>query len=92
MHGLMFYRRFGRARSLRSDRAEWAFGRYVVILLEFLSDDSSLFHKWIEERAGKLQYGQIGHPAMVPAKAHFRTYAIRSSTLHGQYVRYGEKQ
>ncbi|KAF2594109.1 hypothetical protein F2Q70_00043744 [Brassica cretica] len=30
MHGLMSYRRFGRARSLRSDRAEWAFGRYVA--------------------------------------------------------------
>ncbi|WZZ45507.1 hypothetical protein YC2023_041766 [Brassica napus] len=46
MHGLMSYRRFGRARSLprslhsdrasararslRSDRAEWAFGCYVV--------------------------------------------------------------
>ncbi|KAF2593678.1 hypothetical protein F2Q70_00042343 [Brassica cretica] len=34
-----------RARSLSSDRAEWAFGRYVAILLEFLSDDSSLFRK-----------------------------------------------
>ncbi|KAF3500195.1 hypothetical protein F2Q69_00044092 [Brassica cretica] len=45
MHGLMSYRRFGRARSLLSDRAEWAFGRYVAILLEFLSDDSSLFRK-----------------------------------------------
>ncbi|KAF3514143.1 hypothetical protein F2Q69_00006970 [Brassica cretica] len=30
MYGLMSYRRFGRARSLRSDRAEWAFGRYVA--------------------------------------------------------------
>ncbi|KAF3604054.1 hypothetical protein F2Q69_00035062 [Brassica cretica] len=30
MHGLMPYRRFGRARSLRSDRAEWAFGCHVV--------------------------------------------------------------
>ncbi|KAF2545790.1 hypothetical protein F2Q70_00020916 [Brassica cretica] len=42
MHGLMSYRRFGRARSLRSDqtlvrarslrsdRAEWTFGRYVA--------------------------------------------------------------
>ncbi|KAF2584859.1 hypothetical protein F2Q70_00035626 [Brassica cretica] len=30
---------------LRSDRAEWAFGRYVAIFLEFLSDDSSLFRK-----------------------------------------------
>ncbi|KAL0645028.1 hypothetical protein Bca4012_043319 [Brassica carinata] len=42
MHGLMSYRRFGRARSLRSDRtlvrpqslrsdrAEWAFGRLVA--------------------------------------------------------------
>ncbi|KAF3523433.1 hypothetical protein F2Q69_00047678 [Brassica cretica] len=28
---------------------------------------------------------------MVPAKSHFRTYAGRSSTLHGQYVRYSEK-
>ncbi|KAF3484550.1 hypothetical protein F2Q69_00053019 [Brassica cretica] len=30
MHGLMSYRRFGRARSLRSDRAEWKFGRYLA--------------------------------------------------------------
>ncbi|KAF3536690.1 hypothetical protein F2Q69_00024712 [Brassica cretica] len=30
MHGLMSYRRFGRARSLRSDRAEWTLGRYVA--------------------------------------------------------------
>ncbi|WZZ69990.1 hypothetical protein YC2023_081360 [Brassica napus] len=40
MHGLMSYRGFGRARSLRSDRAsawslrsdraEWTFGRYVA--------------------------------------------------------------
>ncbi|KAF2584858.1 hypothetical protein F2Q70_00035627 [Brassica cretica] len=42
MHGLMSHRRFGRARSLRSDRtlvrawslrsdrAEWTFGRYVA--------------------------------------------------------------
>ncbi|KAF3511974.1 hypothetical protein F2Q69_00009655 [Brassica cretica] len=37
MHGLMSYRRFGRARSLRidarslrSDRAEWTIGRYVA--------------------------------------------------------------
>ncbi|KAF2560281.1 hypothetical protein F2Q70_00017353 [Brassica cretica] len=29
MHGLMSYRRFGRGRSLRSDRAEWMFGLYV---------------------------------------------------------------
>ncbi|KAF3575588.1 hypothetical protein DY000_02033435 [Brassica cretica] len=28
MHGLMSYRRFGRARSLRSDRAERTLGRY----------------------------------------------------------------
>ncbi|KAF3521412.1 hypothetical protein F2Q69_00047480 [Brassica cretica] len=30
MHGLMSYRRFGRARSLRSDRAERTLGRYVA--------------------------------------------------------------
>ncbi|KAF3534552.1 hypothetical protein DY000_02042178 [Brassica cretica] len=49
MHGLMSYRRFGRARllrsdrtlvrarSLRTDRAEWAFGCYAVteLWLEF---------------------------------------------------------
>ncbi|KAF3563200.1 hypothetical protein DY000_02016880 [Brassica cretica] len=29
MHGLMSYQRFGRALSLRSDRAEWMLGRYV---------------------------------------------------------------
>ncbi|KAF2587658.1 hypothetical protein F2Q70_00035974 [Brassica cretica] len=30
MHGLMSYQRFGRARSLRSDRAERTLGRYVA--------------------------------------------------------------
>ncbi|KAF3558402.1 hypothetical protein F2Q69_00012947 [Brassica cretica] len=30
MHGLMSYRRFGRARSLRSDRAERMLSRYVA--------------------------------------------------------------
>ncbi|KAF3500657.1 hypothetical protein F2Q69_00042202 [Brassica cretica] len=54
MHGLMSYRRFRRARSLRSDRAsaraqslrrdraEHAFGRCVATLFEFLSDVSCL--------------------------------------------------
>ncbi|WZZ78295.1 hypothetical protein YC2023_098867 [Brassica napus] len=51
MRGLMSYQRFGRARSLRSDRSEhvfgrcWTFGRYVTILLGLLSDDSRLFRK-----------------------------------------------
>ncbi|KAF2550287.1 hypothetical protein F2Q68_00033708 [Brassica cretica] len=57
MHGLMSYRRFGRARSvrsdrvstrarsLRSDRAEHVFGRCVAILFEFLSDDSRFLRK-----------------------------------------------
>ncbi|KAF3599933.1 hypothetical protein F2Q69_00035072 [Brassica cretica] len=57
MQGLMSYRHFGRARSLRSDRtlvrarslrsdrAEHAFGRCVTILLELLSDDSCFFRK-----------------------------------------------
>ncbi|KAF3529868.1 hypothetical protein DY000_02041177 [Brassica cretica] len=30
MHGLMSYRHFGRARSLRSDRAERTLGHYVA--------------------------------------------------------------
>ncbi|KAF2589258.1 hypothetical protein F2Q70_00038704 [Brassica cretica] len=30
MHGLMSYRRFGRARSLHSDRAKRTLGRYVA--------------------------------------------------------------
>ncbi|KAF2574144.1 hypothetical protein F2Q70_00004517 [Brassica cretica] len=30
MHGLMSYRRFGRSRSLRSDRAERTLGRSVA--------------------------------------------------------------
>ncbi|KAF3539412.1 hypothetical protein F2Q69_00022203 [Brassica cretica] len=30
MHGLMSYRRFGRAQLLRSDRAERTLGRYVT--------------------------------------------------------------
>ncbi|KAF3555324.1 hypothetical protein F2Q69_00012017 [Brassica cretica] len=30
MHGLMSYRRFGRARSLRNDQAERTLGRYVA--------------------------------------------------------------
>ncbi|KAF3533032.1 hypothetical protein DY000_02040914 [Brassica cretica] len=33
MHGLMSYRRFGRTRSLRSDRAERTLGRYVATKL-----------------------------------------------------------
>ncbi|KAF3590742.1 hypothetical protein DY000_02024202 [Brassica cretica] len=57
MHGLMSYRRFGRARSLRSDRAlarawslcsdraEHAFGCCVATLFELLSDDSRFFRK-----------------------------------------------
>ncbi|KAF3506119.1 hypothetical protein F2Q69_00005423 [Brassica cretica] len=45
MHGLMLYRRFGRARSLRSDRAEHAFGCCVATLFELLSDDSRFFRK-----------------------------------------------
>ncbi|KAF3566686.1 hypothetical protein DY000_02015188 [Brassica cretica] len=36
MHGLMSYRCFGRARSLRSDRAEWAFGCYAVTELRLV--------------------------------------------------------
>ncbi|KAG5378233.1 hypothetical protein IGI04_026075 [Brassica rapa subsp. trilocularis] len=35
--------------------------------------------------------GTIGHLAMVPAKAPFRTYAGLYNTLHGQSVWYGEK-
>ncbi|KAF2604907.1 hypothetical protein F2Q70_00025608 [Brassica cretica] len=57
MHGLMSFRRFGRARSLhndrtlvrarslRSDLARHAFGRRVTIRLELLSDDSRFFRK-----------------------------------------------
>ncbi|KAF3535400.1 hypothetical protein F2Q69_00023346 [Brassica cretica] len=45
MHGLMSYRRFERARSLRSDRAEHAFGRCVANLFELLSDDSRFLRK-----------------------------------------------
>ncbi|KAF3587763.1 hypothetical protein F2Q69_00029421 [Brassica cretica] len=57
MHGLMSYRRFGRARSLRSDRApararslhndraEHAFGCCVATLFELLSEYSRFFRK-----------------------------------------------
>ncbi|CAN6928618.1 unnamed protein product [Brassica oleracea] len=59
MHGLMSYRRFGRARgtdarSLRSDRAwlelgsdraEHAFGRFVAAFFELLSDVSCFLRK-----------------------------------------------
>ncbi|KAF2560964.1 hypothetical protein F2Q70_00017877 [Brassica cretica] len=45
MHGLMSYRRFGRARSLRSDRAEHAFGLCVATLFELLSDVSCFLRK-----------------------------------------------
>ncbi|KAF3538073.1 hypothetical protein F2Q69_00022940 [Brassica cretica] len=57
MHGLMSYRHFGRAqslridrasaraRSLRSDRAEHSFGRCVATLFELLSDDSRFLRK-----------------------------------------------
>ncbi|KAF2553917.1 hypothetical protein F2Q68_00033764 [Brassica cretica] len=52
MHGLMSYRRFGRARSLRSDRAERTLGHYVkpevvswspriIVLHNFLSSEQS---------------------------------------------------
>ncbi|KAF2585346.1 hypothetical protein F2Q70_00035757 [Brassica cretica] len=41
MHGLMSYRRFGRARLLRSDRAERTLGRYVATEL-----GSSSVAKW----------------------------------------------
>ncbi|KAF3576929.1 hypothetical protein DY000_02033039 [Brassica cretica] len=34
MHGLMLFRRFGRARSLRSDRAERTLGRYKATELQ----------------------------------------------------------
>ncbi|KAF3585715.1 hypothetical protein F2Q69_00029489 [Brassica cretica] len=34
MHGLMSYRRFGKSRSLRSDRAEQTLGRYIGFLEE----------------------------------------------------------
>ncbi|KAF2541378.1 hypothetical protein F2Q68_00032207 [Brassica cretica] len=45
MHGLMSYRRFGSARSLRSDRAERTLGRYVATLFELLSDVSCFLRK-----------------------------------------------
>nr|VDD61468.1 unnamed protein product [Brassica oleracea] len=45
MHGLMSYRRFRRARSLRSDRTSHEFGRCVAILFELLSDDSRFLRK-----------------------------------------------
>ncbi|KAF2605059.1 hypothetical protein F2Q70_00026945 [Brassica cretica] len=57
MHGLMSYRRFrrarslrsdrvsARARSLRSDRTEHAFGLCVATLFELLSDDSRFLRK-----------------------------------------------
>ncbi|WZZ86422.1 hypothetical protein YC2023_115001 [Brassica napus] len=41
----MSYRRFGRARSLRSNRAEHAFGCYVATLFELFSDDSRFLRK-----------------------------------------------
>ncbi|KAF3518714.1 hypothetical protein DY000_02061387 [Brassica cretica] len=45
MHGLMSYRRFGRARPLRSDRAEHELGRCVATLFELLSDVSCFLRK-----------------------------------------------
>ncbi|KAF3537146.1 hypothetical protein F2Q69_00021950 [Brassica cretica] len=59
MHGLMSFRHFGRARSLRSDqdrasvqarsqrsdRAEYAFGCCVATLFELLSDVSCFLRK-----------------------------------------------
>ncbi|KAF3508432.1 hypothetical protein F2Q69_00004037 [Brassica cretica] len=38
MHGLMLYRRFRRARSLRSDRAERTLGCYIVTELRLELD------------------------------------------------------
>ncbi|KAF3505740.1 hypothetical protein F2Q69_00007542 [Brassica cretica] len=45
MHGLMSYRRFGRVRSLRSDRAEHPFDLCVATLFELLSDVSCFLRK-----------------------------------------------
>ncbi|KAF2572412.1 hypothetical protein F2Q70_00002212 [Brassica cretica] len=47
MHGLMSYRRFGKARSLHSDRAEWTLGRYVATELRL-----GLGHNVATERNG----------------------------------------
>ncbi|KAF3584584.1 hypothetical protein F2Q69_00027757 [Brassica cretica] len=44
MHGLMSYRRFGRARSLRSDQAERTLGRYVATEL----GSSSVATAWLK--------------------------------------------
>ncbi|KAF2533502.1 hypothetical protein F2Q70_00029580 [Brassica cretica] len=56
MHGLMSYRRFGRARSLRSDRAEWMLSRYVATELWFELGRYVVTELWLElatERNGR---------------------------------------
>ncbi|KAF2559573.1 hypothetical protein F2Q68_00016783 [Brassica cretica] len=43
--GSLSDRTLARARSLRSDRAEYVFGYFVATLFELLSDDSCFFRK-----------------------------------------------
>ncbi|KAF3524063.1 hypothetical protein F2Q69_00047240 [Brassica cretica] len=76
MHGLMSYRRFGRAharaRSLRSDRAEHAFGCCVATLFELLSD-FSLTHEKIRcplLRRGSLKEKQQASESHSGEKTH----------------------
>ncbi|KAF3488445.1 hypothetical protein F2Q69_00053007 [Brassica cretica] len=45
MHGFVSYRRFGRARSLRSDRTERTLGRYVATELGLSATASSVRFK-----------------------------------------------
>ncbi|KAF3508216.1 hypothetical protein F2Q69_00007721 [Brassica cretica] len=66
MHGLMSYRCFGRARSLRSDRAEHGFSSCVATLFELLSDDlrflRKAFHPAKNEAWWVACYGSITPP------------------------------
>ncbi|KAF3595671.1 hypothetical protein DY000_02021456 [Brassica cretica] len=41
MHGLMSYQRFGRARSLRSDRAEWTLSDQALARARSLRSDQA---------------------------------------------------
>ncbi|KAF2596598.1 hypothetical protein F2Q68_00010304 [Brassica cretica] len=80
MHGLMSYRRFGRARSLRSDRASILLGRCVATLFEHLSDVSCFLRKdfrtYVSVPGTTMKRGFLG-PSK---KEHADSRTIRKST------------
>ncbi|KAF2537708.1 hypothetical protein F2Q68_00022031 [Brassica cretica] len=59
MHGLMSYRRFGRARSLRSDQAKRTLGRYASAWARSLrSDRASARARSLRSDRAWLEFGR----------------------------------